>query len=145
MRRLIVTNSSKETENAAFELSRDFKGDETVAMFGGLGMGKTAFTRGLAKGLEINENEVSSPTFAIVHEHVSSNGKKLCHYDMYRIDSWEDLDSTGFFESVGRCVNVVEWSENIENALPFPRWQVSIVQGETPEQRMITVDYLEGE
>lgn len=145
MIRLIASSSPKDTERVAFELAKDFCGTETVALLGGLGMGKTAFTRGIAKGLGIDPNEVSSPTFAIVHEHNSPEGKKLCHYDMYRIDSWEDLESTGFFESVGRCVNVVEWSENIENALPFPRWQIEIALGEAEDQRIIVVEYLEGE
>ena len=84
-------------------------------MFGGLGAGKTAFTRGLARGLGI-EDGVSSPTFALVHEY---EGKfDLYHFDMYRINTFDDLYTTGFFDYMDNGVMIIEWSENIENALP---------------------------
>lgn len=139
-----TTASAEQTEQLAARFGASLTGDETVAMFGGMGMGKTAFARGLAKGLEISPEEISSPTFAIVHEH---RGRvKLCHYDMYRVESWEDLDSTGFFESVARCVNLVEWSENIENALPAPRWHITISKPENTtdeDARIIDIQYIE--
>jgi len=138
-----ITGSHEETEQLAAAFGARLEGTETIAMFGGMGMGKTAFVRGLAAGLGVSPQEISSPTFAIVHEH---RGRvKLCHYDMYRVESWEDLDSTGFFESAGRCVNVVEWSENIENALPEPRWQITISKSDDPEnedQRQIDIEYI---
>lgn len=138
-----VTSSAEQTEQLAARFGAQLTGDETIAMFGGMGMGKTAFVRGLARGLDVASEEISSPTFAIVHEH--RGRAKLCHYDMYRVESWEDLDSTGFFESVGRCVNVVEWSENIENALPSPRWEITISRpdGQSEDQRSIDIRYIE--
>jgi len=143
MEGLQITNSPEETEQLAAAFGASLTGCETIAMFGGMGMGKTAFVRGLAAGLGVSPQEISSPTFAIVHEH---RGRvKLCHYDMYRVESWEDLDSTGFFESVGRCVNVTEWSENIENALPAPRWEITISKSADPEledQRQIEIRYI---
>ncbi len=80
-------------------------------------MGKTCFTRGLARGLGCKE-QVTSPTFALINEYLS--GKiPLYHFDMYRISGWEDLYSTGFFEYIDEGgVLACEWSENIENALP---------------------------
>ncbi len=143
MEGLYTTSSPLETEQLAASFGAELTGTETIAMFGGMGMGKTAFVRGLAAGLGVNPNEISSPTFAIVHEH--SGEKKLCHYDMYRVESWEDLDSTGFFESVGRCVNVVECSENIENALPLPRWEVTVSKPDDPrseDERTISFEYI---
>jgi len=138
-----ITSSPEQTEQLAARFGSQLTGDETVAMFGGMGMGKTAFVRGLARGLEVSPEEISSPTFAIVHEH---RGRvRLCHYDMYRVESWEDLDSTGFFESTGHCVNVVEWSENIENALPVPRWQITISKPDDPDredERSINIEYI---
>lgn len=141
-----VTNSAAETERVAKDFARSLKGDETVAMFGGMGMGKTAFTRGLAEGLGIDPAEVSSPTFAIAHEH-RGEGVRLYHYDMYRVETWEELDSTGFQEELGRCISVVEWSENIENALPLPRYEVHISPGDdslggSSEQRIIDISYV---
>ena len=104
-----------ETEEIAFKLAQTLKGTEIIAMFGGLGAGKTAFTRGLARGLGI-EDGVSSPTFALVHEY---EGKfNLYHFDMYRINTFDDLYTTGFFDYMDNGVMIIEWSENIENALP---------------------------
>ncbi len=104
-----------ETEEIAFQLAQTLKGTEIIAMFGGLGAGKTAFTRGLARGLGINDG-VSSPTFALVHEY---EGKfNLYHFDMYRINTFDDLYTTGFFDYMDNGVMIIEWSENIENVLP---------------------------
>lgn len=123
----ILTHSVEETENAGCRFAGKLKRGDVVAFFGGLGMGKTAFIRGIARGLEITDH-VSSPTFAIVHEY---RGKiPLYHFDMYRVTTWEDLDTTGFFdylESGGICV--IEWSENIEQALPESTVKISIARG----------------
>ena len=112
----IVTDSPVETERFGELLGKVLKGGEVVAYFGGLGMGKTRFTAGLAKGMGINA-DVSSPTFSLVHEY---SGKiNLCHFDMYRITGFEDLCSTGFFDYLDMgSVLAIEWSENIESALP---------------------------
>ncbi len=111
-----ITNSPEETEAVALKLSEVLCGGEVIAFRGDLGAGKTCFTRGLAKGLGYNGN-VTSPTFAIVNEYLG--GKfNIYHYDMYRIEGWEDLYSTGFFDykDLGGII-VAEWSENIEGAL----------------------------
>ena len=117
------------------------KGDEVIALFGGLGMGKTAFVRGLAEGLGIDPNEVSSPTFAIVHEH---EGKTmLYHFDMYRVESWDDLYSTGFFDYIGNGVIVTEWSENIEGALPEERITIEISAPDHDDTRVFRINGIE--
>ena len=109
------SKSYEETEEIALRLAKTLKGTEIIAMFGGLGAGKTAFTRGLARGLGINDG-VSSPTFALVHEY---EGKfNLYHFDMYRINTFDDLYTTGFFDYMDNGVMIIEWSENIENVLP---------------------------
>lgn len=137
----IVTNSAQETEQLGERLAAGLKGGQVLALFGPMGMGKTAFTRGLARGLGVS-GEVSSPTFALVHEH---SGKiPLYHFDMFRVGSWDDLYSTGFFdylESGG--VLVIEWSENIEGALPEDAVRITISQGEGENQRVFQVEGLE--
>ena len=137
----IVTNSAQETEQLGERLAAGLKGGQVLALFGPMGMGKTAFTRGLARGLGVS-GEVSSPTFALVHEH---SGKiPLYHFDMFRVDSWDDLYSTGFFdylESGG--VLVIEWSENIEGALPEDAVRITISQGDGENQRVFQVEGLE--
>ncbi len=107
----------------AQRLAATLSGSEIIAMYGGLGAGKTAFTRGLVKGLG-SEDDVSSPTFALVHEY---RGKcPVYHFDMYRITSADDLYSTGFYDYEGCGVMIIEWSENIEEDLPDERIDIHI-------------------
>lgn len=143
MKQTVITHSPQETEALAAELSRQLSGGEVLAFFGGMGMGKTAFTRGLAAGLAVTD-EVSSPTFALVNEY---RGRlTVQHFDMYRVESWDDLYSTGFFDYLDTdCVLVIEWSENIENALPDDAIRITIEQGTAPDERKITIDGLRRE
>ena len=112
-----VSNSPQDTENIGKALGEKLNSGAVIAFRGGLGMGKTCFTRGLAKGLG-SCDMVTSPTFALVNEYLSGR-IPLYHFDMYRISGWEDLYSTGFFDYIeAGAVLACEWSENIENALP---------------------------
>jgi tRNA threonylcarbamoyladenosine biosynthesis protein TsaE len=138
----IFTHSAKETEAAGKKFAQSLSAGDVVAFFGGLGMGKTAFIRGMAQGLDIKD-PVSSPTFALVHEY---RGKiPLYHFDMYRVSTWEDLYSTGFFdylEAGGICA--VEWSENIEEALPENTIRIEISKADSDtdnddDTRIITI------
>lgn len=143
MKQTFFTHSPQETEALAAALSEQLGGGEVLAFFGGMGMGKTAFTRGLAAGLAV-QDEVSSPTFALVNEY---RGRlTVQHFDMYRVESWDDLYSTGFFDYLDTdCVLVIEWSENIENALPDDAIRITIEQGTAPDERKITIDGLRRE
>ncbi len=112
-----ISNSPSETENIGKALGKKLKNGVVIAFLGGLGMGKTCFTRGLALGLGSTDT-VTSPTFALVNEYLSGR-LPLYHFDMYRISGWEDLYSTGFFDYIEQGgVLACEWSENIQNALP---------------------------
>ena len=134
-----VTDSADETKQLGVKIGSNLHSGDVVAMFGSMGMGKTAFTHGLAEGLGIDSKLVSSPTFALVHEY---NGRNtLYHFDMYRIESWDDLYSTGFFDYLDYGgILAVEWSENIENALPENSIRIYFEKGESENQRIITVD-----
>ncbi len=113
---LYISNSVEMTEQYGEKLAKELNGGTVIAMFGGMGMGKTQLVRGLARGLGLDA-EVSSPTFALVHDY--GGNPPLVHFDMYRISGWEDLYSTGFFDYLeAGAILAVEWSENIENALP---------------------------
>ena len=136
----IITNSAQETEQLGERLAKQLTGVETIALFGGLGMGKTAFTRGLCRGLGTGE-VVSSPTFALVNEYTGRC--PVYHFDMYRVTTWDDLYSTGFFDYEGNGVLVIEWSENIEGALPGDAIRVTIERGEHDEQRVFTIEGVE--
>lgn len=112
-----ISNGPLETENIGKMLGEKITDGVVIAFKGGLGMGKTCFTRGLALGLG-STDQVTSPTFALVNEYLSGR-IPLYHFDMYRISGWEDLYSTGFFDYIELgAVLACEWSENIENALP---------------------------
>lgn len=138
----ITTHSTAETEKAGREFAANLKEGDVVAFYGGLGMGKTAFIRGVAQGLCVTDH-VSSPTFALVHEY---RGRlPLYHFDMYRVTSWEDLYSTGFFdylEAGGICA--VEWSENIEQALPEHTIRIEIERGKSDDDRIININWGDG-
>ena len=133
-----ISNSTEDTIELGKRLASALKGGTVVAFFGGLGMGKTAFTRGMARALCVDE-EVSSPTFAIVNDY--GGNPPLYHFDMYRVESWDDLYSSGFFDfyEAGGILSV-EWAENIENALPENTVRVTIQRGENDNQRIITID-----
>lgn len=121
MIRKIITKSTEETERLGIEFAAELQAGNIITMRGGLGAGKTAFIRGLAKGLGYS-GEVSSPTFALVHEYRGGR-LDLIHFDMYRIENGDDLLTTGFFDYLDCLENdngvcAVEWSENIEKYLP---------------------------
>ena len=116
MRFEYISNSEKETEIIAEKFAKELNGGDVIAYKGTLGMGKTCFTRGLAKGLGFS-SDISSPTFAIVNEYRGGR-LDLFHFDMYRVTNWEDLYSTGYFDYRDENgVLAVEWSENILSAL----------------------------
>ena len=132
----VISNSPSQTEEFARKLGAVLTGGETIAYFGGLGMGKTRFTAGLAEGMGITA-EVSSPTFSLVHEY--RGDKTLYHFDMYRITTFEDLCSTGFFDYLDwGGVLAVEWSENIEAALPEEKLiKIEILRGDSDNSRIL--------
>ena len=133
-----ITNSPEETEELGLKLAKSLKGGEVVAFRGGLGMGKTCFTRGLARGLGF-KGAVTSPTFALINEYIGGR-LPLYHFDMYRISGWEDLYSTGFFDYIEQGgVIAAEWSENIENALPESTVTVTFVRLDD-NKREVTVN-----
>ena len=111
-----ITNSPAETENLGAALGKLLPAGTILAYRGDLGAGKTAFTRGLARGLGCNEL-VTSPTYTIVNEYLGGR-LPLFHFDMYRLRSSEDLWDIGwedYLERGGVCA--VEWSENVADAL----------------------------
>lgn len=111
-----ISHSAAETERFAKSFAAQLHAGDVIAFRGGLGAGKTAFTRGLAKGLGVT-GEVSSPTFSLVNEYRGT--VPLYHFDMYRIADTDDLYMTGFFDYLdGTSILAIEWSENITAALP---------------------------
>lgn len=133
-----ITHSTAETEALGCRLGETLTGGQVVAYRGGLGMGKTAFTRGLAQGLGCH-GRVTSPTFTIVNEY--SGAIPLFHFDMYRLtdsDALFDIGWEDYLERGGVCA--VEWSENVSDALPEDTIFVTIERlGTDDSARRITI------
>lgn len=111
-----TTNSPAETEKLGEELTGRLARVSVLAMRGGLGAGKTTITRGIAKGFGVTDG-VKSPTYAIVNEY--RGDRIIYHFDMYRINTADELFEIGwedYIASGGLCI--VEWSENVADALP---------------------------
>jgi tRNA threonylcarbamoyladenosine biosynthesis protein TsaE len=123
-----ISHSPEDTENFAARFAESLTGGDVVAFSGRLGAGKTCFVRGLAKGLGINPDEVSSPTFALVNVYE----RKLAHFDMYRVRAGEEIESTGFFD-FDDIIRVVEWAENIPESIPINAVKVTITGFEDNE------------
>ena len=136
-----ISNSVTDTEALAARLAEKLRGGEVIAFTGSMGMGKTAFTRGLVAGLG-GGDVVSSPTFALVNEYEAR--LTVQHFDMYRVSGWDDLYSTGFFDYLDTgSVLVIEWSENIDGALPDDVIRIDIQKGEAETERIIAIDGIE--
>ena len=133
-----LSHSAEETERFGESLAQKLRAGDVLAFTGSLGMGKTAFTRGLARGLGCR-GRVTSPTFTIVNEY---EGKTpLFHFDMYRLGSSDELFDIGWDDYLARGgVCAVEWSERVSDALPGDTIFVDIARGEEGENtRIITV------
>ena len=112
----VITNSALETEQVGEKLGKRLQPGTILAYEGDLGAGKTAFTRGLARGLGAAE-QVTSPTYTIVNEYLSGR-LPLFHFDMYRLSSADDLWDIGWEDYLDRGgVCAVEWSENVRDAM----------------------------
>lgn len=135
----VITKSPEQTELLGKKLAAFLRPGDVIAYYGDLGAGKTAFTRGLAVGLGIQEC-VTSPTYTIVNEYLSGR-MPLFHFDMYRLSSSEELFDIGWEDYLARGgVCAVEWSENVADALTDA---ISITIEKDPAQldwRKITIE-----
>ena len=134
----LLSHSPEETEDIGARLAQRLEPGAVVAFTGDLGAGKTAFTRGLARGLGIPDR-VTSPTFTIVNEYEGGR-LPLFHFDMYRLGSADELFDIGWEDYLRRGgVCAVEWSENIADALEEDTVRVDIRRGGSDQERSITI------
>ena len=140
----VVTHSYEETLAMASEYAKSLPKGSVIGFIGGLGMGKTAFTTGFVKGLGIDA-DVSSPTFSICNDYIGKNDR-VYHFDMYRVESWDDLYSTGFFDYIDTDSYILaEWSENIFGALPDDAIIIEIEKIDNDSRKFLfksTSDYI---
>ena len=137
---IYYTNNEEETEELGARFAADLPGGTVVAMYGDLGAGKTAFVRGMARGMGL-QCRVSSPTFTIVNEYLGD--RELIHFDMYRLSGAEELFEIGWEDYLNRgAVCAVEWSEKVQDALFGDEITVTIEKlGDT--RRKITIEGVE--
>lgn len=134
------SNSVKETRNIAAAFAKELKSGDVICLNGDLGVGKTAFVQGLARGMGI-EDYILSPTFTIVNCY--SGKLPLYHFDVYRIADSSEMYEVGYDEYVfGDGVSVIEWSELISDILPEKRYDITIEKklGEHEDYREILID-----
>lgn len=132
-----ITHSETETEALAESLADKIKDGTVLAMYGDLGAGKTAFVRGLARGMGLS-CRVSSPTFTIVNEYEGE--RELIHFDMYRLSSSDELFDIGWEDYLARgAVCAVEWSENVDDAF-FGDETVIRIEKLSDTDRKITIE-----
>jgi tRNA threonylcarbamoyladenosine biosynthesis protein TsaE len=133
-----IARSPEETYELGRALGKKLKDGDTVALYGGLGAGKTVFTKGIAAGLDIC-GEVTSPTFTLLKEY--EGRLALHHFDLYRIEEEEELIETGFYDYLGgEGVCVIEWADKA--SLP-PGISVTL-EGSGADERAVTIEYLRG-
>ena len=125
MQEVIETSSAKETYELGKAIGQKAKKGEIYTLIGDLGVGKTIFAKGIAKGLEIKE-EISSPTFTILH--IYEEGRlPFYHFDVYRIADSDELDEVGFEDYIfGEGVSLIEWANLITEILPKEYTQIEI-------------------
>ena len=136
----IITNSAEETQDFAFDYARNLSKGAVIELIGDLGAGKTAFAKGFAKGLGI-EQAITSPTFSLLNTY---NGRlKLNHFDLYRIEDLEELYMLGFEEQFldENAVNLIEWPQIAYDMLPKNRVRITITKL-NENQREIKVENL---
>ena len=134
-----ITNTPEETEALGARLARALEPGAVVAFTGDLGAGKTAFVRGLARGLGIRDR-VTSPTFTVVNEYEGGR-LPLFHFDLYRLGCADELFDIGWEDYLARGgVCAVEWSERMEELLEPGTIRVDLRRGEDEDRRVITVE-----
>ena len=130
-----ISHSEHDTEEIGASFACTLKGGTVVAMYGDLGAGKTAFVRGMARGMGL-DCRVSSPTFTIVNEYLGE--RELIHFDMYRLSSADELFDIGWEDYLNRgAVCAVEWSENVQDAFFGDEIKVTITKLSDTERKIV--------
>ena len=132
-----ISHSTEETENFAFDFASRVSAPQVICLKGDLGAGKTAFTRGFARYFGVNSG-VCSPTFIIMHRY---NGTQaINHYDLYRINDYDELIDIGFEEQIEDGISLIEWPDAFEEYLPQDRIIIKITRtGDSDDERLIEV------
>lgn len=127
MKHEILIRNLSEIDEAAKQFLDAVRGHSLVAFYAPMGAGKTTFTTAICRALGVDEDAVSSPTFAIVNEYRTASGEPVFHFDFYRIEKMEEALDIGFYDYVDSgSLCIMEWPENIEEIIPEETLRVGI-------------------
>jgi tRNA threonylcarbamoyladenosine biosynthesis protein TsaE len=130
-----VTTSADATWALGRTLGACLAGGETVALNGELGLGKTRLVQGIAVGLGISPDRVTSPTFALRHDHLGRH--PLVHLDFYRLNDADEIDWLGVLEAPEQAVLAIEWADKLPEILPSDRLTIRFAPGAGPDDRTL--------
>ena len=132
-----ISHSPEETEQFAYTLASKIEVPQVICLTGDLGAGKTAFTRGFARYFGIDKG-VSSPTFIIMHRY---EGREVInHYDLYRIDDFDELLDIGFEEQIESGISLIEWPDNFMEYLPDDKIVIKITRLGDNDRKIVVED-----
>lgn len=127
MKHIITIKDLSDLDRAAKQFLEEIGDNKLIAFFAPMGSGKTTFTTAICRQLGVEEDAVSSPTFAIVNEYRTASGEMMYHFDFYRLNRPEEALDIGFYDYIDSGnLCIMEWPENIEEILPEDTLRVSI-------------------
>lgn len=132
-----ISHSPEETEQFAYELASKVSAPQVICLTGDLGAGKTAFTRGFARYFGI-EKGVSSPTFIIMHRYAGT--EVINHYDLYRLNDYDELLDIGFEEQIEGGISLIEWPDSFMEYLPENKIVIRITRLGDSDRRIVVED-----
>ena len=132
-----ISHSPEETEQFAYELASKVSAPRVICLTGDLGAGKTAFTRGFARYFGI-EKGVSSPTFIIMHRYAGA--EVINHYDLYRLNDYDELLDIGFEEQIEGGISLIEWPDSFMEYLPENKIVIRITRLGDSDRRIVVED-----
>ncbi len=134
-----ISHSPEETERFAFQLAAEVSAPKVICLTGDLGAGKTAFTRGFARYFGI-EKGVSSPTFIIMHRYTGT--EVINHYDLYRLNDYDELLDIGFEEQIESGISLIEWPDSFMEYLPEDKIIIKITRLSDSDRRIVVEDMI---
>ncbi len=132
-----ISHSPEETEQFAYELAAKMSAPQIICLTGDLGAGKTAFTRGFARYFGIDKG-VSSPTFIIMHRYTGT--EVINHYDLYRLNDYDELLDIGFEEQIESGISLIEWPDSFMEYLPENKIVIRITRLGDSDRRIVVED-----
>lgn len=132
-----ISHSPEETEQFAYELAAKVSAPRVICLTGDLGAGKTAFTRGFARYFGI-EKGVSSPTFIIMHRYTGT--EVINHYDLYRLNDYDELLDIGFEEQIESGISLIEWPDSFMEYLPENKIVIRITRLDDSDRQIVVED-----